>query len=187
MISIIQFGRLYRYKRTYRNVYIVHLDNGKIIRIQDIYFHKGNIFNRRDKEKAFLKAVFDKDVDKKLTFRKIRFRIIFGSNIEVPTFRTSKTLQPTSINQKPPTAKKLPRIQSNLFSLLPNREQSNFLSFPPNRDPTFTYDLYRSDIVKKRDIETDNIISLSREEEIRNILKKQIEEALLKTDNIAKI
>src|SRR6266699_531436 len=106
MIFTVRFDRLYGYKRTYRNVYIVRLENDKIIRIRDICFHEGNIFNGRDKKKALLKVVFDKNVDEELIFGKIRFRTTFDSGIEMPVSRIPRTLQLVSINQKLPTVKK---------------------------------------------------------------------------------
>ncbi len=64
MMSTIQLGKLYSYKRIYNNVYIVRFDNGNIIRVRDICFHEGDIFNKNDKEKALFKTIFNKETEK---------------------------------------------------------------------------------------------------------------------------
>jgi len=79
MISTIQLERLYNYKEIYGKVYIVHLDNRKIIRIRDVRFYKGGVFNRNIEEKAFFKTVFDKEIEE-FTLGTIRFKTIFDSN-----------------------------------------------------------------------------------------------------------
>ena len=77
MILIARFERLYRYEGIYSKVYIVCFDNGKIIRVQDICFYKGNIPDEKDKGKVFLEVVFNKEIEK-LIFKEVCFGITFG-------------------------------------------------------------------------------------------------------------
>ncbi len=79
MIPTIQLGRLYRYKEIYNKIYIVRLDNKKIIWIQDVHFYKEDIPDEKDKGKALFKAVFDKEA-KEFILGKVRLGTMFGSS-----------------------------------------------------------------------------------------------------------
>ncbi len=79
MIPIVRFGKLYSYEEIYGKVYIVRLDNGKIIRVRDVRFYERDIFGESVEEKTLLEAVFDKETEK-FTFRTICFKTTFGSS-----------------------------------------------------------------------------------------------------------
>ncbi len=79
MISMVRFERLYGYKGIYSNVYIVYMDNEKIVYIRNSRFYKGNVFNKREKEEAFSEVVFDEEGEEKLTFGKVQMRFMFSS------------------------------------------------------------------------------------------------------------
>ncbi len=89
MILIIWFEKLYNYKKIYNKVYIVYLNNGKIIQIQNIHFYKENVPGKNVKKKALFKTVFNKETEK-LIFETIRFKTMFDSN-ESPVSQISMT------------------------------------------------------------------------------------------------
>jgi len=78
MISTARLGRLYSYKRIYGKVYIVCLNNRKIIRIRDVRFYKRSVPDGNIEEEALFKAVFNEETEE-FTFRTIHFKTIFGS------------------------------------------------------------------------------------------------------------
>ena len=89
MMPITRFGRLYGYKGIYSKVYIVCLDNGKIIWVWDVRFHEKGVPGGGVEEEVLFKAVFDEEVEK-LTFRAIRFKTTLGFS-ESPISRTPVT------------------------------------------------------------------------------------------------
>ncbi len=79
MIPTIRFGRLYNYKKIYGKVYIVCLDNGKIIWVRDVRFYERSVFGGSVEKKALFKVVFDEEIEE-LIFRTIRFKTTLGSS-----------------------------------------------------------------------------------------------------------
>ena len=80
--------KLYGYKRIYSKVYIVCLDNGQIVYVRDVRFHKEDPSIERVDEEALLKAVFDKETE-----RFILREVIFGSGDRLPLFQTLEPLR----------------------------------------------------------------------------------------------
>ena len=91
MISTTRFGRLYNYKGIYNKVYVVRLDNKKIIRVRNVRFYEKGIPGKSVEEKTLFEVVFNKETEE-FTFRVIRFRTTFGSG-ESPALRIPMTLQ----------------------------------------------------------------------------------------------
>ncbi len=91
MISIVRFGKLYGYKRIYSKIYIVCLDNEKIIRVRDVRFYKRGVPGRNVEKEAFFEVVFDKETEE-LIFGTICFKTIFGSG-KSPALRVSVILR----------------------------------------------------------------------------------------------
>ncbi len=79
MIPTTRLKRLYRYEETYNKIYIICFDNRKIIRVRDIRFYKRNIPDKENKREVLFKVVFNNEIEK-LTFKKVRFKTIFGSS-----------------------------------------------------------------------------------------------------------
>ena len=90
-MSIARFGRLYGYKRIYSKVYVVRLDNGKIIRVWNIRFYEGGVFGGGVEEEALFEAVFDEEAEE-FIFGVVRFRTTFGSG-ESPVPRVPMILR----------------------------------------------------------------------------------------------
>ena len=91
MISTTRLEKLYGYKKIYNKVYIVCLNNGKIIRIRNVRFYEKGVLGGSVEEEAFFEAIFDKETEE-LIFRTIYFKTTFGSN-ESPVLRILITSQ----------------------------------------------------------------------------------------------
>ena len=63
MIPTVYFGKLYRYKRIYSNIYIVCLNNRQIICIRDICFHKEDPPVGKIDEEALPEVVFNEEAE----------------------------------------------------------------------------------------------------------------------------
>jgi hypothetical protein len=85
MIPIARLERLYGYKRIYNKVYVVCLDNRKIIRVWDVCFYEGGVPGGDVEEEALSKAVFDEEAEE-FIFGVVRFRTTLGSG-ESPALR----------------------------------------------------------------------------------------------------
>jgi len=79
IIPIARFGKLYGYKEIYSKVYIVYLDNGKIIRVRDVRFYEKGVFGGDIEEEALFEVVFNEKIEK-FTFGIVYFKTTFGSS-----------------------------------------------------------------------------------------------------------
>ncbi len=91
MIPTIRLDRLYRYKEIYGKMYIVYLDNGKIIRERNVRFYKKDVPGGDEEKEILFEVVFDEEAEK-LIFRTVRFCTTLGSG-ELPVLRAPMTLR----------------------------------------------------------------------------------------------
>ena len=91
MMFIARLGRLYGYEGIYGKVYVVRLDNGKIIRVRDVRFYEGGVPGGGVEEEALPKVVFDEEAEE-LILGAVCFRTTFGSG-ESPVSRAPVTLR----------------------------------------------------------------------------------------------
>ncbi len=75
---IARFEKLYSYKRIYGKVYIVYLNNEKIIWIQDIRFYEKDVPSENIEEEALFKVIFDEETEE-LILKTVRFKTMFDS------------------------------------------------------------------------------------------------------------
>ncbi len=121
MISTTRLEKLYGYKKIYNKVYIVCLNNGKIIRIRNVRFYEKGVLGGSVEEEAFFEAIFDKETEE-FTFGIVCFKTTFGFS-ESLILRISITLwfQKIEIQTEPLIDEPIVKeriMQSNLPFLL---------------------------------------------------------------------
>ena len=110
MMPTTRFKKLYSYEKIYNKVYIVRLNNRKIIRVRDVRFYKEDVPGRSVEEEVLFKTVFNEKAEE-FTFGTVRFKTTFGSSespiLQIPMI---SRFQETEAQVKPPidkpTAKK---------------------------------------------------------------------------------
>ncbi len=172
MMPTARLGRLYGYEGIHGKVYVVRLDNGKIIRVRDVRFHEGGVPGGGVEEEALPEAVFDEEAEE-LTPGAVRFRTTLGSG-ESPAPRAPVTsrFQETEAQAEPPIDE--PTAKERVM-------QSNLPSPPPTpRDPideAVSDDSFRSiEPDEVRSIESEGPQVPPREKKVDNTLGDTLQE-----------